>query len=120
VSELVSHEDVVADFCYSWSMTDTPASAPALGAYAKGPAAYTAFTASLTPTHDYQVLCESERTISTDLIREHHPGIIGHHLRSMDGADPWAMVLSAARPPERPRTSLHPCTCRPPAPPRPW
>ncbi|CAM3792723.1 hypothetical protein MYFR107205_26845 [Mycolicibacterium frederiksbergense] len=69
-----------------------------LAAYAKGPAAYAAFTESLTPTHDYQVLCETERTISTDLIREHHPGIISHHLRSMDGSDPWAIVLSV-RPP---------------------
>lgn len=69
-----------------------------LAAYAKGPAAYAALTASLTPTHDYQVLCETARTISSDLIREHQPGIIGHHLRSMDGADPWAIVLSA-RPP---------------------
>jgi hypothetical protein len=69
-----------------------------LAAYAKGPAAYAAFTASLTPTHDYQVLCETERTISSDLIREHHRGIIGHHLRSMDGSDPWAIVLST-RPP---------------------
>ncbi|MGV0676754.1 hypothetical protein ABQE62_11175 [Mycolicibacterium fortuitum] len=69
-----------------------------LAAYAKGPEAYAAFTASLTPTHDYQVLCETQRTISSDLIREHHPGIIDHHLRSMDGADPWAIVLSA-RPP---------------------
>lgn len=69
-----------------------------LAAYAKGPDAYAAFTASLIPTHDYQVLCETQRTISSDLIREHHPGIIGHHLRSMDGADPWAIVLSA-RPP---------------------
>ncbi|BDY27117.1 hypothetical protein MMAG44476_20332 [Mycolicibacterium mageritense DSM 44476 = CIP 104973] len=69
-----------------------------LAAYAKGPEAYAAFTASLTPTHDYQVLCETQRTISSDLIREHHPGIIGHHLRSMNGSDPWAIVLSA-RPP---------------------
>ncbi|MFV8174957.1 hypothetical protein [Mycolicibacterium peregrinum] len=69
-----------------------------LAAYAKGPAAYAAFTDSLTPTHDYQVLCETDRTISSDLIREHHRGIIGHHLRSLDGADPWAIVLSA-RPP---------------------
>ncbi|OBG24081.1 hypothetical protein A5768_22170 [Mycolicibacterium fortuitum] len=69
-----------------------------LAAYAKGPAAYAEFTASLIPTHDYQVLCETERTISSDLIREHHPGIIGHHLRRMNGTDPWAIVLSA-RPP---------------------
>lgn len=66
-----------------------------LAAYAKGPEAYAAFTASLTPTHDYQVLCETQRTISSDLIREHHPGIIGHHLRRMNGSDPWAIVLSA-------------------------
>ncbi len=80
------------------SMSSTVDVLKYLAAYAKGPAAYAAFTASLTPTHDYQVLCETQRTISTDLIREHHPGIIGHHLRSMDGTDPWAVVLSA-RPP---------------------
>ena len=69
-----------------------------LAAYAKGPEAYAAFTDSLTPTHDYQIVCESQRTISSDLVRGHHRGRISHHLSSMNGSDPWAVVLSA-RPP---------------------
>ncbi len=69
-----------------------------LAAYAKGPVAYAAFTDSLTPTHDYQVLYESQSSTSSNLIRAHYRGRISHHLSSMDGSDPWAVVLSA-RPP---------------------
>ncbi len=81
-----------------------------LSAYAKGPEAYAAFTASLTPTHNLQVHHESQRSTSTDLAREHHPGRIGHHLSSMDGTDPWAVVLTARPPagaPDDHSTSLY-------------
>lgn len=69
-----------------------------LAAYARGPVAYAEFTDSLTPTHDYQIVCETQHTISSSLIRDHHPGTISHHLSRMDGSDPWAVTLSA-RPP---------------------
>lgn len=69
-----------------------------LAAYAKGPQAYADFHTSLIPTHDYQVVCETTRGRSSSLARAHHPGIISHHLASMNGSDPWAVVLSA-RPP---------------------
>lgn len=69
-----------------------------LAAYARGPETYAAFTESLVPTHDLHVHYESERSTSVDLAREHHRGRIGHYLSSMDGTDPWAVVLSA-RPP---------------------
>ena len=44
------------------------------------------------------MLCESERGVAYNLSRAHHPGMMNHHLRSMNGSDPWAVVLSA-RPP---------------------
>lgn len=72
-----------------------------LAAYAKGPREYAAFTTSLAPTHDYEVLYESERGVSYGMSREHHPGVIRHHLLSMNGLDPWAVVLSV-RPPHGP------------------
>lgn len=81
-----------------------------LSAYAKGAEAYAAFTASLVPTHDLRVLCEAERGISVDLARAHHPGRIGRHLSRMDGADPWALVLTARPPagmPDDHSTSLY-------------
>ncbi|CAM3527913.1 hypothetical protein OCAE111667_14135 [Occultella aeris] len=81
-----------------------------LSAYAKGPEAYAAFTASLTPTHNLQVHHESQRSTSTDLAREHHPGRLGHHLSSMDGSNPWAVVLAACPPagaPDDHSTSLY-------------
>lgn len=74
-------------------------------AYANGPAVYAAFTESLVPTHDLQVHYESKRGISVDLAREHHRGRIGHHLSSMDGSDPWAVVLSARTPAEASESS---------------
>lgn len=69
-----------------------------LSAYAKGPEGYRAFTASLAPTHNLQVLHDSQRGISRDLAREHHRGRISHYLASMDGSDPWAVVLNAHQP----------------------
>ncbi|MBZ2196567.1 hypothetical protein [Occultella gossypii] len=81
-----------------------------LSAYAKGPDAYATFTASLSPTHNLQVHHESQRSTSTDLAREHHPGRIGHHLSSLDGSNPWAVVLAAHPPtgaPDDHSTSLY-------------
>lgn len=80
------------------SMSSTVDVLKYLSAYAKGPEAYSAFTASLAPTHDYQVLHESERDVSVGLSREHHRGMMRRDLQSMNGMDPWAVVLSA-RPP---------------------
>ncbi|MFV8142043.1 hypothetical protein ACNQR7_31140 [Mycolicibacterium senegalense] len=65
-----------------------------LAAYARGPQVYAAFAASLIPTHDYQVLSDSQRDVSVDLCREHHRGVMRRDLQSMDGADPWAVTLS--------------------------
>ncbi|WP_134071413.1 hypothetical protein [Mycobacteroides salmoniphilum] len=70
-----------------------------LAAYAKGPESYSEFRASLLPTHDYRMLCESERGVAYDLSRAHHAGMMDHHLRSMNGSDPWAVILSV-RPPQ--------------------
>lgn len=69
-----------------------------LAAYAKGPAAYAEFTASLIPTHDYTVLYESRSSSPTGLCREHHPSSMRRMLAEMNGTDPWAIVLSV-RPP---------------------
>lgn len=69
-----------------------------LAAHAKGPEAYTAFTESLVPTHDYEIYYESRATSPTGLCREHHPSSMRRMLAEMDGTDPWAIVLSA-RPP---------------------
>ncbi|SIH25012.1 Uncharacterised protein [Mycobacteroides abscessus subsp. abscessus] len=78
------------------SMSSTTDVLKYLAAYAKGPEAYSAFTATLLPTHDYQVLYNSQRAdVSGNLTRHHHAGRMAHYLASMDGADPWAVVLSA-------------------------
>lgn len=70
-----------------------------LSAWAKGPQAYHDFKVSLQPTHDYSAMYETKRSdVSVDLSREHHRGMMSHHLRDLDGSDPWAIVLSA-RPP---------------------
>ncbi|QRY46140.1 hypothetical protein JVX93_04455 [Mycolicibacterium boenickei] len=69
-----------------------------LAAYAKGPAAYAEFTTSLIPTHDYTVLYESRASRQTGLCREHHPGSMRRMLAEMNGAEPWAIVVSV-RPP---------------------
>jgi len=70
-----------------------------LSAWAKGPEAYHDFKVSLQPTHDYSAMYETKRSdVSVDLSREHHRGMMSHHLRDLDGSDPWAIVLSA-RPP---------------------
>jgi hypothetical protein len=69
-----------------------------LAAYAKGHAAYAAFTASLIPTHDYRIVYESRSSSSIELCREHHWGGMRRTLAEMDGSDPWAIVL-VARPP---------------------
>lgn len=69
-----------------------------LAAYARGPEAYAAFTASLAPTHTVQVHGESGTGSSAQLAREHHRGRMGHHLASLNGSDPWAVVLSALPP----------------------
>lgn len=65
-----------------------------LAAYARGPQVYAAFAASLIPTHDYQVLSDSQRDVSVGLSREHHRGVMRRDLQRMDGADPWAVTLS--------------------------
>ncbi|MCV7285368.1 hypothetical protein H7J87_08515 [Mycolicibacterium wolinskyi] len=80
------------------SMSSTVDVLKYLSAYAKGPEAYSAFTASLAPTHDYQVLQHSDRDISVGLSREHHRGTMRRDLESMNGADPWAVVLRARAP----------------------
>lgn len=69
-----------------------------LAAYAEGPQAYAEFQATLAPTHDYQVVCETRSGISSQLMRAHHRGVISRHVASLNGSDPWAVVLSA-RPP---------------------
>jgi hypothetical protein len=80
------------------SMSSTVDVLKYLAAYAKGPAAYAAFTASLIPTHDYEIVYESRAGGPTGLCREHHPSSVRRMLAEMDGSDPWAIVLSA-RPP---------------------
>jgi hypothetical protein len=71
-----------------------------LSAWAKGPQAYYDFRVSLKPTHDYSAMYETKRSdVSVDLSREHHRGMMAHHLHDMDGSGPWAIVLSA-RPPD--------------------
>lgn len=71
-----------------------------LSAWAKGPQAYYDFRMSLKPTHDYSAMYETKRSnVSVDLAREHHRGMMAHHLRDLDGSDPWAIVLSV-RPPD--------------------
>jgi hypothetical protein len=80
------------------SMSSTVDLLKYLAAYAKGPEAYAAFTASLIPTHDYSVFYESRDSRATGLCREHHPSSMRRMLAEMDGTDPWAIVLSA-RPP---------------------
>ncbi|WP_225433654.1 hypothetical protein [Mycolicibacterium mucogenicum] len=70
-----------------------------LSAWAKGPQAYYDFRVSLKPTHDYSAMYETKRSnVSVDLSREHHRGMMAHHVHDMDSSDPWAIVLSA-RPP---------------------
>ncbi|MBS9532916.1 hypothetical protein KIH27_04850 [Mycobacterium sp. M1] len=76
-----------------------------LAAYAKGPEAYAAFTASLLPTHDYQVLYESRSCSPTGLSREHHRGSMRLELSRMDGCDPWAVILSARVPDGEPQAA---------------
>lgn len=71
-----------------------------LSAWAKGPQAYYDFWMSLKPTHDYSAMYETKRSnVAVDLTREHHRGMMAHHLHDLDGSDPWAIVLST-RPPD--------------------
>lgn len=66
-----------------------------LSAWAKGPQAYYDFRVSLRPTHDYSAMYETKRSdVSVDLARQHHRGMMAHHLHDLDGSDPWAIVLS--------------------------
>lgn len=69
-----------------------------LAAYAKGPEAYAAFEASLVPTHTMQILRETTPSSAHELRREHYVGRFGHHLSSMDGSDPWAVILEETPP----------------------
>ncbi|MDN5726180.1 MAG: hypothetical protein L0G99_09660, partial [Propionibacteriales bacterium] len=71
-----------------------------LSAYAKGPDAYAEFSASLVPTHRWQVVSDSGGSSSTDLARAHHPGRFAYDLSSLNGVDPWAVVLTAHPPNE--------------------
>lgn len=69
-----------------------------LSAYAKGPQAYAAFTQSLIPTHDLQVISESAQRPPRGMPREHFAGNFERDLASLDGKETWAVVLDA-RPP---------------------
>lgn len=69
-----------------------------LAAYARGPEAYAAFEASLVPTHTMQILRETRSSSGHELRREHYVGRFGHHLSSMDGSDPWAVILEEIAP----------------------
>lgn len=69
-----------------------------LAAYAKGPQAYSAFTASLVPTHDVTRISAERPPWSTELMRAHHQGRFDQELRALDGADRWGLVLEV-RPP---------------------
>jgi hypothetical protein len=82
----------------SGSMSSTVDVLKYLAAYAKGPRSYAEFTASLIPTHDYQVIYESRPSGPTGLCREHHRGSMSRVLTEMNGRDPWALVLSARQP----------------------
>lgn len=64
-----------------------------LHAYARGAEAYAALTASLVPTHEYEILSAAAADHAGTLLREHHVGV-GWRLAKLDGANPWAIVLS--------------------------
>jgi len=70
-----------------------------LAAYAKGPEAYSDFTASLMPTHDVRRISTEQPPLSTTLMRPHHPGRFDQELSELDGTDRWAVILDV-RPPE--------------------
>ncbi|MFW6597215.1 hypothetical protein ACQBAU_05195 [Propionibacteriaceae bacterium Y2011] len=81
-----------------------------LRAYADGPESHAAFRASLLPTHDLAVLYESRRSTSIELRRGAVHDRFAEPLFSMDGTDPWAVVLTARRPagePDDHSTSLY-------------
>lgn len=96
--EAVSHAEAARARGESGSMSSTVDVLDYLAAYAKGPQAYSAFRASLVPTHDYQVLHHGGRDVSVSLSREHHPGRMRETLETLNGSDPWAVVLEV-RPP---------------------
>lgn len=66
-----------------------------LHAYARGPQSHEAFLASLLPTHEYRVLFENQSSKQFDLAREHNRGGFHRDLTSLDGSDPWAVILSS-------------------------
>ncbi|WP_447911926.1 hypothetical protein [Microbacterium phyllosphaerae] len=70
-----------------------------LAAFAKGPATYRDFLASLEPTHLLEVLFEKEprRNIVVKMIRAHYRGNYLRDLGAMDGSDPWAVILTDLR-----------------------
>jgi hypothetical protein len=65
-----------------------------LSAYAKGPDAWTAFMASLVPTHDLELIAETSRSFTIGLSRARHAGRFLERLGSFDGTDVWALILS--------------------------
>jgi hypothetical protein len=70
-----------------------------LAAWAKGPGAWTAFRASLVPTHHVQVLSESTTSYRLGLSRARHTGRFLEKLSSFDGTDVWALILETSAPP---------------------
>ncbi len=65
-----------------------------LAAHASGPEAFADFRRSLEPTHTVELLSDSDRDLRVELAKAHSKGRFAHHLASMDGANPWAMILS--------------------------
>jgi hypothetical protein len=65
-----------------------------LSAYARGPEAWTAFMASLVPTHDLQLIAETSRSFNVGLSRARHAGRFLERLGSFDGTDVWALIVS--------------------------
>ncbi len=70
-----------------------------LSAYGKGPDAYAAFKAGLTPTHSLQRLREDEPSTTVGLVRGRHRGNFRTSLHEFDGRGMWAMILEKRPPP---------------------